>query len=443
MRRSTPYFLVFALATAVASACERRGAIEPAICEINEVGINDSAIGPLAIGEAVPALRERCPAIRDTVVLIPMVGWTDSVRALRLMVRNVPVLATYDSLRTTAGAGGQTVTALRVESPFFRTNDSVGVGTSIARFKALRGIRVLHTHDSPRVVLLDRRRCGVMYELSGWAGREPTMLAVNQDTLADEAPVSGPQLATWPDSIVISAVNVVGCRGNVRDLGVDSVAEAMDSTALAAQMPPATPAESLRVSELPSSRTPPPLPAQPAPPASSPATAHPSTVRPAGEQPKPIGATPAELGQLAALLDVPVQGVSRAQLRDTYAEPRAGHSHEALDILAPRGTPVLSATDGVLRKLHNSRAGGLMVYAGDASDRFVLLYGHLDRYADGVKEGMSLRRGQVIGYVGTSGNAPIGTPHLHFAILRGTPSQTWWRGTAVNPFPLLARRRPD
>ena len=80
-----------------------------------------------------------------------------------------------------------------------------------------------------------------------------------------------------------------------------------------------------------------------------------------------------------------------------------------------------------------------MVYASDPSDRFIFMYGHLDRYADGLKEGMPLKRGQVIGYVGTTGNAPPNTPHLHFAIVRGRPSVAWWRGTPVNPYPLLAR----
>jgi peptidoglycan LD-endopeptidase LytH len=144
-----------------------------------------------------------------------------------------------------------------------------------------------------------------------------------------------------------------------------------------------------------------------------------------------------DLAELSAALDVPVQGVTRPQLRDTYTEPRTGHVHEAIDIPAPRGTPVLSSTKGRLLKLFNSKPGGLMVYATDASERFILLYGHLDRYADGLTEGMPLERGQLIGYVGTTGNAPPGTPHLHFGILRGQPRVSWSKGTAVNPYPLL------
>lgn len=178
---------------------------------------------------------------------------------------------------------------------------------------------------------------------------------------------------------------------------------------------------------------------------SSPTIAVPAVPPAAASSPAPkpaadtgIGvATSLELEQLRTVLDVPVQGVPRSALRDNYSEPRAGHTHEAEDIIAPLGTPVLSATDGRVTKLHESVAGGHMVYAGDASDRWILMYGHLDRYADGVKEGMPLRRGQLIGYVGTSGNAPIATPHLHFAIARGKPSVKWWKGTPVNPYLLL------
>ena len=157
-----------------------------------------------------------------------------------------------------------------------------------------------------------------------------------------------------------------------------------------------------------------------------------------------VTATPAELRELAAHLVVPVAGLRPSDLHDTFAERRGGGTrpHEALDIPAPRGTPVLSATDGTLRKLHSSVPGGLLVYAADASDRFILMYGHLDRYADGLVEGQALKQGQVIGYVGTTGNAAADTPHLHFALARGHPSATWWRGTPVNPYPLLTGGSP-
>ncbi len=146
-----------------------------------------------------------------------------------------------------------------------------------------------------------------------------------------------------------------------------------------------------------------------------------------------------ELQELAGTLLIPVQGVRAGDLHDTFDERRDGGSrpHEALDILAPRGTPVLAATDGPLLKLFSSVAGGLMIYQADATDRFILMYGHLDRYADGLRNGQALRHGQVIGYVGTTGDAAGGPSHLHFAIARGHPSAAWWRGTPVNPYPLL------
>jgi peptidoglycan LD-endopeptidase LytH len=153
--------------------------------------------------------------------------------------------------------------------------------------------------------------------------------------------------------------------------------------------------------------------------------------------------TTLELAVLSASLEVPVSGVARSELRDTYAEARTGHVHHAIDILAPRGTPVVSATAGRLLKLFNSKAGGIMVYATDTSERFILLYGHLDRYADGLSNGMLLARGQLIGYVGTTGNAPPGTPHLHFGILRGNPVKSWSRGTPVNPYLLFVPAKPS
>jgi murein DD-endopeptidase MepM/ murein hydrolase activator NlpD len=154
----------------------------------------------------------------------------------------------------------------------------------------------------------------------------------------------------------------------------------------------------------------------------------------------PIEPTSAELRDLAGRLVVPVDGVTPDELVNSYDEPRGDgtRSHEALDILAPRGTPVYSATDGRLLRLYESEAGGLMVYAADATDRFVLMYAHLDAYAPGLVEGAPLRRLQLIGFVGTTGNAPPNTPHLHFAISRGRPSESWWRGVPVNPYPLLA-----
>jgi murein DD-endopeptidase MepM/ murein hydrolase activator NlpD len=139
-------------------------------------------------------------------------------------------------------------------------------------------------------------------------------------------------------------------------------------------------------------------------------------------------------------LVIPVAGVERWQLRDSFNEARGGHVHHAIDILAPRGTPVLAAVDGEVRKLFTSGDGGLTIYEADAADERIYYYAHLDRYAFGLSEGMSLHSGDVIGYVGTTGNAPANTPHLHFAVAVLPPSKEWWKGEPVNPYVELVRR---
>ena len=139
-------------------------------------------------------------------------------------------------------------------------------------------------------------------------------------------------------------------------------------------------------------------------------------------------------------LAIPVEGVKARDLRDNFEEGRGKRRHEAIDILAPRGTPVLAAGDGRVVKLFTSAAGGLTVYQFDSDDRFVYYYAHLERYAEGLKQGAVLKRGDLVGYVGTTGNAPKNTPHLHFAIFRLGPEKQWWKGTAINPYPALASR---
>ena len=136
---------------------------------------------------------------------------------------------------------------------------------------------------------------------------------------------------------------------------------------------------------------------------------------------------------------IPVLGITPAQLKPTFDEARAGHVHHALDILAPRGTAVVAAVDGSIRKLFNSGAGGITIYEFDGDEALVYYYAHLDRYADGIREGMRVRQGDVIGYVGTTGNAPESTPHLHFAIGRLTPAKKWWESEAIDPYPILTR----
>lgn len=136
-------------------------------------------------------------------------------------------------------------------------------------------------------------------------------------------------------------------------------------------------------------------------------------------------------------LTVPVSGVPASSLRGSFDDARGGRLHEAMDIAAPRGTPVLSADDGTVLKLFTSRGGGLTVYVADPTKSFIYYYAHLDAYAPGLAEGQSVAKGQTVGTVGTTGNAPPNTPHLHFAILRNSDMKRWWTGTPIDPFLVL------
>ena len=137
-------------------------------------------------------------------------------------------------------------------------------------------------------------------------------------------------------------------------------------------------------------------------------------------------------------LTIPVSGIPADDLVRSYHDTRSGgREHEALDILAPRGTPVVAVEDGTVAKLFTSKAGGITLYQFDPGKEYAYYYAHLDRYADGLKDGAAISRGQVIGYVGISGNAPKNTPHLHFAVFRLTPEKQWWQGTPIDPYDLL------
>ena len=131
---------------------------------------------------------------------------------------------------------------------------------------------------------------------------------------------------------------------------------------------------------------------------------------------------------------MPVRDVKPADLHQSFEEQRRGHLHEAIDILAPRGTPVVAVEEGRIARLFFSQAGGHTIYQFDPTERYTYYYAHLDRYADGLKEGDFVRSGQAIGYVGTSGNAPENTPHLHFAIFELGPEKHWWQGVPIDPF---------
>ena len=133
-------------------------------------------------------------------------------------------------------------------------------------------------------------------------------------------------------------------------------------------------------------------------------------------------------------LKVPVRGVDDDDLVSSFADARGSRRHEAIDILAPRGTDVYAVEDGKVAKLFTSKAGGLTVYQFDPTETFVYYYAHLDRYAPGLHEGAFLKKGDVVGAVGTTGNAPKDTPHLHFAIMKLDPDKRWWGGTALDPF---------
>ncbi|NCW44543.1 MAG: M23 family metallopeptidase [Gemmatimonadaceae bacterium] len=165
-----------------------------------------------------------------------------------------------------------------------------------------------------------------------------------------------------------------------------------------------------------------------------------------------LGPTPAHTGprseaitddDLAELwrrqIMIPVEGVSRLALRDNYTAGRSnGKIHGALDILAPKGTPVMAAADHVIGRLFEGPIGGIVIYAYDDASQFVYYYAHLDRYRRGLAVGDRVAKGSVIGYVGTTGNAPPDTPHLHFQVMKRGRGRAWWDGPAINPFSYFA-----
>jgi murein DD-endopeptidase MepM/ murein hydrolase activator NlpD len=141
---------------------------------------------------------------------------------------------------------------------------------------------------------------------------------------------------------------------------------------------------------------------------------------------------------------IPVEGIRIDQLTDTFDDARAaGRTHDAIDIMAPRGTHVLAVADGKVVKLFTSVRGGLTVYQFDPTKTFCYYYAHLDSYAPGLLDGKQLRRGDLIGFVGSSGDANPVAPHLHFEIHVLGPEKNWWQGTAINPYPILTGRHPN
>jgi murein DD-endopeptidase MepM/ murein hydrolase activator NlpD len=156
-----------------------------------------------------------------------------------------------------------------------------------------------------------------------------------------------------------------------------------------------------------------------------------------GETPT-IGPNPvAELRRRA--LRLPIDDADIAATEGHFAQPRGGGTrrHRAVDILAPHHTPVRAVEAGTIARLLVNEGGGITIYQFDPSKRYCYYYAHLDRYADGLREGARVARGEVIGYVGTTGNAPPDTPHLHFAIFELSESERWWDGRPVDPFLVL------
>ena len=145
------------------------------------------------------------------------------------------------------------------------------------------------------------------------------------------------------------------------------------------------------------------------------------------------------VGATSSILEMtaPIAGLSLADLRDMFAEVHNGHPHEAIDILEPRGTPVRAVVSGTVRKLFLSKPGGNTVYEFDEMEVYCYYYAHLEGYVEGLREGIRVERGDIIGFVGSTGNADSRAPHLHFAIFELGPEKLWWKGNAVNPYPSL------
>jgi peptidoglycan LD-endopeptidase LytH len=142
----------------------------------------------------------------------------------------------------------------------------------------------------------------------------------------------------------------------------------------------------------------------------------------------------------AERLRVPIDGVEVESFKGGFVERRGSRQHEAVDILSPRNTPILAVDNGTIAKLFDSKGGGHTIYQFDASGRIAYYYAHLEKYAEGLREGQIVKQGDVIGYVGTSGNAPPNTPHLHFAVLELDDTGRWWKGKALDPYLVFKNR---
>jgi murein DD-endopeptidase MepM/ murein hydrolase activator NlpD len=150
------------------------------------------------------------------------------------------------------------------------------------------------------------------------------------------------------------------------------------------------------------------------------------------------------MAQSIVPIGLPLQGLTLSDLHDTFNDVHNGHPHEAVDIMAPRGAPVHAAVSGTIRKLFLSKPGGTTIYEFDEPGTHAYYYAHLDRYADRLHEGMRVAEGDIIAYVGSTGNADPRTPHLHFAVFELGPKQEWWNGKPIDVYTSLvaALERP-
>lgn len=175
----------------------------------------------------------------------------------------------------------------------------------------------------------------------------------------------------------------------------------------------------------------------------------PSELKPAGKVAtvNPPGAPPVAIAEGLVIgpagLAIPVEGVKQKELLDTFDDARSnGRVHDAIDIMADEGTPVIAAADGTIEKLFFSDGGGgNTVYERSTDGKWMYYYAHLSSYAPGLHEGQQVKQGQVIATVGHTGNASASAPHLHFAINRMEPGERWWQGSSINPYPLLAGKK--
>jgi murein DD-endopeptidase MepM/ murein hydrolase activator NlpD len=169
-------------------------------------------------------------------------------------------------------------------------------------------------------------------------------------------------------------------------------------------------------------------------------------VQPAAAEDRPAATSGSDPGIAAVPARNPIEELRRRKLmlpiaeaeidamEGDFVERRGTRVHEAVDILAPRNTPIRAVEGGTIARLFLSKLGGTTIYQFDSAKRFCYYYAHLQRYASGLREGQAVSAGEVIGYVGTSGNAPKDTPHLHFAIFELTPERRWWEGRPLDPY---------